>query len=39
VVLILGVAMGFLLARWWQVDGCLDRGGAWNYQYSMCDAR
>lgn len=37
--LIFGLVIGFWLARWWAIDGCLDRGGAWNYQYAMCELK
>ena len=37
---IFGIAIGFLakeLIEAVRVDGCLDRGGAWDYQFDACN--
>jgi len=43
--LLLGIAIGLLAAllasprvcRFWAIDECLDRGGAWNYERGICE--
>lgn len=37
IAIVLGAIIGFFFCRELAIDGCLDRGGAWNYQHSMCD--
>jgi hypothetical protein len=42
VVLSLGICVGALLLRdrwngWWQIDACLDSGGAWSYERNRCE--
>ena len=37
VVLALILAGGLWLYRFIQIDGCLDRGGRWDYTKSTCD--
>lgn len=31
------VLLGLWLSTQFQIDGCLDQGGAWNYQEGKCE--
>jgi hypothetical protein len=35
--LLLVVICGYWLKGFWEIDGCLDRGGRWNYGTGTCE--